>query len=72
MKIRKLEFLWKDEDSNTGNCPSLTKAEGDGQPGYIVNGARIDETMRARIPHAGAGEGAVWVPANVIERIRGL
>jgi hypothetical protein len=69
MKIGRLEFLWKDAGSNTGNCPSLSRAPLDGRDGYVINGIRVDEAIREQIPHAGAGEGAVWVPANVLDRL---
>ena len=69
--IKIQEFLWKDEGSNVGNCPSISRAANDGQPGYAINGIPLDEVVRMTIPHAAeAGERAVWVPANVIERIK--
>jgi hypothetical protein len=67
-----IQFLWKDEGSNVGNCSSLSKASNNGRAGYVVNGEPLDEATRRTIPHAAAaGEGAVWVPANVIDRIKG-
>lgn len=67
-----IEFLWKDEASNTGNCPSLSRAEREGRDGYVVNGIPVTGGTYAKIPQTGPGETAVWVPANVIERIKNL
>lgn len=64
--------MWKDAGSGTGGCASLSKAPRNGQEGYVVNGALLDEATRAQIPHLGAGEAAVWVPANVLDRLRDL
>jgi hypothetical protein len=68
----KIEFLWKDEGSNVVNCPSLSRAARDGRDGYVVNGIPLDEATRGQIPHIGGGEAAVWVPANVLDRLREL
>lgn len=65
-----ITFLWKDAGSGGGGCPSLSKAPREGRAGYVVNGVLLDEATRAQIPHLGAGEAAVWVPANVLDRLR--
>jgi hypothetical protein len=70
MQIKK--FLWKDVASGGGGCASLSEAAMDGREGYVVNGVLLDEATRAQIPHLGAGEAAVWVPANVLDRLRDL
>ena len=62
-----IEFMWKSDDSNIGNCPAqyrVTSAEG----GYVIQGKRLDEATRAQLRDLGHEEDAVWVPANVIER----
>jgi hypothetical protein len=66
MKFDTVEFLWKDEDSGGGGCPSLSKVSG----GYLVNGIPVDEGTRTKIPHTADGEIAVFVPANVLDRLR--
>lgn len=63
MEIR---FMWKDEDSNVGNCPAIYEAPG----GYVIQGKHIDDDTRERIRDLGGDETAVFVPANVIDRIR--
>jgi hypothetical protein len=63
MQIR---FMWKDANSNVGGCPALYKAPG----GYVVQGVALDAETRAQLRQLADGEDAVWVPANVIERIR--
>lgn len=65
MKIR---FMWKDSDSNTGNCPAMYEAPG----GYVVQGKMLDACTRAQLRDLGGDETAVFVPANVIDRIRGM
>jgi hypothetical protein len=60
-----IEFMWKDAQSNVGGCPALYKAPG----GYVVQGKALDEQTRAQLRQLGGDEDAVWVPANVIERI---
>ena len=67
----KITFLWKDAGSGGGGCSSLSEATMNGQEGYVVNGVVLDEADRAQIPYLGAGEAAVWVPANVLDRLRG-
>lgn len=69
MQFDKIDFLWKTGGSGGGGCPSLSRVDG----GYIVNGVPINEETRAKIPHAAAvGEAAVFVPADVLDRLRDL
>ena len=70
-----IEFMWKDDASNTGNCPAQYRVNGimDGRSGgYIIQGKRVSNTARARLHDLGDDEDAVWVPDNVIDRNRGL
>lgn len=72
----KIEWLWKTRGSGDGDCPSLMRADG----GYVVVGRDLDADSVAQIRavgranHSGVGsdETAVFVPADVIDRIRGL
>jgi hypothetical protein len=66
----KTERMWKDSTSGIGDCPSLNRVT-DGPAGYVVVGVPVDPETRAQIPEVGAGEVAVWVPPDVIERMRG-
>lgn len=61
-----IEFMWKDEGSNVGNCPALYGAPG----GYVVQGKQLDAATRAQLRDLGGDEDAIFVPANVIDRIR--
>lgn len=63
MQIR---FMWKTGDSNTGNCPALYEAPG----GYVVQGKKLDDHTRHHLRDFGADEDAVFVPSDVIDRIR--
>ncbi|GAB3170268.1 hypothetical protein GCM10027059_36410 [Myceligenerans halotolerans] len=62
-----IEFMWKDEDSRTGNCPALYKT-GDG---YVVQGVKLDDATRAQLRDLADHEDGVFVPANVLDRLRG-
>jgi hypothetical protein len=62
-----ISFMWKDADSNIGDCPAqyrVTSTEG----GYVIQGKRLDEATRAQLRDLGSDEDAVWVPDNVIDR----
>lgn len=67
----KTEFLWKDQGSNVGSCPSLSRVT-EGAAGYVVVGRVVDAATRAQLPEVSADEVAVFVPANVIDRVRDL
>lgn len=60
-----LEFMWKDNGSGGGGCPSLYRAPG----GYVVQGVRIDAETRAHLRQLADDEDAVFVPANVLDRV---
>jgi len=63
-----IKYLWKTSDSNTGNCPAMYEAPG----GYVVQGKTLDGETRAQLRDLGGDETAVFVPADVIDRIRGM
>ena len=45
--------MWKDRDSNVGNCPAqykVTEAPG----GYIIQGKKVDAATRAQLRDLGA------------------
>jgi hypothetical protein len=72
--MSEFKFLWKDGNSGGNGCPALI--EGDG--GYYVQGKIVDPAKRAAIQavsdanHAGlsADEDVIFVPANVLDRLR--
>lgn len=61
-----LTFLWKDDRSGAGGCPALYEAPG----GYVVQGVRLDAETRAQLRQLAEDEDAVFVPANVLDRLR--
>jgi hypothetical protein len=65
MRIR---FMWKTNTSAVENCPALYEAPG----GYVVQGKMLDAATKAQLRQFGSDEDAVFVPADVIEKIRGL
>lgn len=70
MDFENIHFMWKDEGSNVGNCPALSRVEG----GYLVTGKKVTRRTRrrvARISGVGANEVVSFVPDNVLDRLRG-
>lgn len=69
-----LAFLWKTGESGNGDCPSLFKTDG----GYIavgklLNSEDLDQVAalgRANNSGIGADETAVFIPADVLDRLR--
>ena len=43
----------------------------EGPAGYVVVGKPVDAATRAQIAEVGADELAVWVPPDVIDRMKG-
>lgn len=72
--MRDLEFMWKDDGSGNGDCPALYKTDG----GYIVQGKLLDTETLAQVEALGrahnsglaSDEGAVFLPSNVLDRLR--
>ncbi|GIM96216.1 hypothetical protein [Paractinoplanes toevensis] len=69
-----IKFLWKSGDSGNGDCPSIMEVDG----GYVLVGKVLDEQALAQVHTVGrannsgigADETAVFLPADVIDRIR--
>jgi hypothetical protein len=61
-----IRFMRKDRDSNVGNCPAMYKAPG----GYVIQGKKLDAETRTQLRNLGSDEDGVFVPANVIDRIK--
>lgn len=59
--------MWKDKDSNVSGCPAMYEAPG----GYVVQGKKLDAETRAQLRDLASDEDGVFVPANVIDRIKG-
>jgi hypothetical protein len=62
-----IEFMWKDGESQVGGCPALYKTDG----GYVVQGVKLDDATRAQLRQLADDEDGVFVPANVLDRLRG-
>jgi hypothetical protein len=63
-----IKFMWKTDGSAVENCPAIYKAPG----GYVVQGKALDAETRAQLRQLGSDEDGVFVPADVIEKIKGL
>ena len=72
-----IEFMWKTDDSGIENCPALFRTDG----GYYTQGKRVtDPAVRAQLRELGAAnvsplgsdEDYLFVPGDVINRIKGL
>jgi hypothetical protein len=61
-----ITFMWKTGPSNVGNCPAIYRAPG----GYVVQGKALGPATRGQLRELGDDETAVFVPADVIDRIR--
>lgn len=64
--MRDLTFLWKDRESAGGECPALYATDG----GYVVQGKTLDAGTHAQLRDLGDDESAIFVPANVLDRLR--
>jgi hypothetical protein len=62
-----IQFMWKTGTSAIGSCPAMYKAPG----GYVIQGKVLDDATRAQLRDLGSDEAAVFVPADVIDRIKG-
>jgi len=74
-----IRFMWKDTGSGGGGCPALMETlNEEGQRGYCVVGKKTSPAMLAQAQEvAGQNDAAiaedeymVWVPANVLDRLR--
>lgn len=63
-----IHFMWKDSASGGGGCPALYDAPG--HDGYVIQGKRIDADTRAQLRQLADDEDAVFVPRNVLDRLR--
>ena len=66
--MRKLIYMWKDSGSVGGSCPALYKTDG----GYVVQGVRLSHEERAQLRDLADNEEGVFVPTNVLDRLRDL
>lgn len=66
--MRNLTYLWKTITSGGGGCPALYKTDG----GYVVQGIKLTDAERAQLRQLADDEDGVFVPADVLERLRGL
>jgi hypothetical protein len=64
----KIEFLWKDGESGAGGCPAIYKAPG----GYVVQGKNLDAETSAQLRQVANDETAIYVPANILDRLQDL
>ena len=62
----KIEFLWKDSGSAQGQCSAIYQAPN----GYVVQGTKLDPETRAQLRDLAEHEDAVFVPANVLDRLK--
>lgn len=66
LNMRNLEYLWKDSGSSVTGCPALYRTEG----GYVVQGIKLSAAERAQLRQLADDEDGVFVPANVLDRLR--
>lgn len=63
-----LEFMWKADGSGGGGCPALYRV--DELAGYVVQGKKLSEATRAQLRQLLEDEDAVFVPADVLDRLK--
>lgn len=63
-----ITFRWKTDTSGGGGCPALYDAPG----GFVVQGVKLDDETRAQLRQLADDEDAVFVPADVLDRLKGL
>lgn len=62
------ELTYKADGCAGNDCPAIRTVTSPGG-GYVVIGKKLNPADRAAIPGIGDGEDAVWVPADVGERL---
>lgn len=66
--MRKLTFIHKTNGSPAGSCPAIYRTD-DGE--YVVQGKFLAEGEVGQLRDLGGDETAVWIPADVIDRLIG-
>ncbi len=66
--MRTLDFMSQDLASGRGGCPALYRTGG----GYVVQGIKLTDDERAQLRQLADDEDGVFVPANVLDRLRDL
>lgn len=61
-----IEWMWSDRFSGGGGSPALYKVPG----GYAVQGKKIGPRTRAQVRNLTDDEDVVFVPDNVLDRLR--
>lgn len=64
----RIKWLWKAIGSGSNGCPALYETEG----GYVVQGKTLDAETRHQLRQLAGDEDAVFVPADVLNRLRDL
>lgn len=67
MEFEFIEFMWVDQASGGGGSPALYKVPG----GYAVQGKKIGPQTRGQVRNLTDDEDVVFVPDNVLDRLRG-
>lgn len=68
--MRRLTFMHKTSNSPNGACPAIySVSEADGG-GYVVQGKVLEPGEMEQLSDLGRAESAVWVDADVIDRLR--
>ena len=62
-----ITFMWKDARLEHRQLPGACTGR---RGGYVIQGKRLDAATRAQLRDLGADEDGVWVPADVIDRIK--
>jgi hypothetical protein len=66
MHFDELKFMFKDSDSVGGSCPAYYEVDG----GAVFQGKTLDAATKAKLRDLADDEDAVFVPQNIVDRIR--
>lgn len=64
--MRTLTFLWKTDSSGGSGCPAIYATDG----GYVVQGIKLTDAERSQLRQLAGNEDAVYVPGDVLNRLR--
>ena len=60
-----LEFLFKDPNSISGNCPAAYRAARNGRPGLAIQGSELSPDQLSQLRDRASDEGGVWIPDDL-------
>ena len=69
--MRRLTFMHKTNNSPNGACPAMYAVPAEDGGGYVIQGKILGDGEMGQRRDLAGDETAVWVDADVIDRLRG-